>query len=302
MKMSPLNLLWIGIDRFVGGDVNVIKSKDGKRRYILPACHKDVYRGKYDSRKHGNKKKEDYRCVEFLVGEAKRAMRNGDAQPFFRIYCLFLDIRKQDVRSINLCSTSNLKHLEGSNSINNLDRVIRLDKTALRRLKFYAWAMEGILPSPAGRFRLGTGTLIMAVPYVGSLIIGLINSLICWRTVIQISAPWWLWSEIFLPLFWATFSAFVIPAVGDIAASRISPMRRAARKTSYWLKLRCSFAVDKQDQDGYWVCHSMNRVFPRKKGEEEPYVWKYDEQFRKEIFGNDLSYLWNDRKRFGSGV
>ncbi|WWC87352.1 uncharacterized protein L201_002241 [Kwoniella dendrophila CBS 6074] len=291
-KLFPLKFVWMGIDKIVDGKLTVIKSKDHKRKYIIPSCSELIYYPKYDSWKHG-KKKENYKDLNYLIKSARLAIENGDSQPFYRIFCLISEVNKQHNGSSGCSGSSELKHLNYEPGKQELKRLIKSDQKSMKSMKNYAWLMESMMPSPMGNFRLGTSSLFMTIPFLGSIVIFLMNFLMLKKTFGGISAPRWLIWEIILPLLWASFFAFAIPELGDLAASRISPNRRAARKLKYYLKLRCILAFDQKDSlnDNLYVSNSLSQIFPRLPSDKQDYIWKYNEEFRREVFGKDLKHL-----------
>ncbi|KAK8843426.1 hypothetical protein IAR55_007083 [Kwoniella newhampshirensis] len=210
--MAPLQKVFTLIDRFVDGEVSILWSSDLKRKYTVPSCFKDIYWPRYEHRKHG--KYQEYRDWEHLVDLARKAIEHGDLHPFFRIYCLFAELKKQT-------------HHEHAPSCG------------------FGGADPKHLDYEIGRFRLGLETLVDAIPFVGSLLVFLMSFYISWKTTSQTAAPSWLRREMLGPLGWATFFSFVVPEIGDAAASGISPNRRAARKMKHWLKLRSLLSTDK---------------------------------------------------------
>ena len=82
-----------------------------------------------------------------------------------------------------------------------------------------------------------------------------------------------------------------MPEVGDIAASSISPSRRAARKVKHWLKLRSLLSRDQQYEDGSWQSRGLARVFPDPNTGGDPYEWRYTDHFRKQLYGEGLVHL-----------
>ncbi|WVQ89971.1 hypothetical protein IAS59_003747 [Cryptococcus gattii] len=69
--------------------------------------------------------------------------------------------------------------------------------------------MEGIVPIPIGRFKLGASSLVEAIPFMGAIGIFITSFLMYLRTCQNISAPSWLWKEMLGPLIWAVFFACV---------------------------------------------------------------------------------------------
>ncbi|WWD00124.1 hypothetical protein V866_007032 [Kwoniella sp. B9012] len=287
--MAPLTLVWLAIDRIVDGKVTKLKSKDGKRKYVIPACYEDIRMS------NNRNKKENYKDVNYLIRSGRMAMENGDAQVFYRIFCLMSELNKHNTGSSGCFSSSDLKHLDYDHGKRELSKLVRSDQSSMKHIKNYAWLMESIMPSPTGGFRLGTGTIFMAVPFLGALLTALMNSMVYIRIATRVSAPRWLVTEIFLPLFWAVFFSFIMPSLGDLPASRISPSRRAARKVKYWLKLRTILSLDERDAEtGLWISKHMSSIFPNLP-DGNGYTWRYSDDLRKEIFGDDLKHLYKTK-------
>lgn len=288
--MAAFSLFFRVIDRFVDGDVAIVQGQ--KHKYTIPACFKDLYWPRYDAQTHG--KYETYRDVEHLVAQARCAMEHEDIRPFFRIYCLFAELNKQNGQntSFALCGISaDGKHLDYESNLTSSKRLVRSDKKAMMYMKTYAWFMEGIVPIPIGRFKLGASSLAEIIPFMGALGVFIVSFLMYSRTCQSITAPSWLWKEMLGPLQWAILFAFFIPEVGDIAASSISPSRRAARKVKHWLKLRSLLSRDQQYEDGSWQSRGLARVFPDPNTGGDLYEWRYTDHFRKQLYGEGLVHL-----------
>nr|XP_019047649.1 hypothetical protein I302_04265 [Kwoniella bestiolae CBS 10118]OCF26579.1 hypothetical protein I302_04265 [Kwoniella bestiolae CBS 10118] len=202
-------------------------------------------------------------------------------------------------------SSDGVRHLDYQYSRKELAKLVQSDKTSMRNIQNYAWIMEGIMPSPTGGFRVGTGTLFASVPYLGAVLIILMNSIVYIRVASQISAPRWLLCEIFWPLLWAALGSFQIPGGGAAMAGRISPSRRAAKKVKEYLKLRAILSMDTRDpDDDLWKSKSLNSIIPGLSDQTTKYTWKYSEEFRKELFGQDLRFLYQSeiRNRVRKGI
>ncbi|OXB36451.1 hypothetical protein LQV05_004743 [Cryptococcus neoformans] len=288
--MAAFDLFFRVIDRFVDGDVAIVQGR--KHKYTIPTCFKDLYWPRYDEPTHG--KYEAYRDVEHLVAQARCAMEQEDIRPFFRIYCLFAELNKQNGQNTGsaLCgTTADGKHLDYESNLTSSKRLVRSDKKAMMYMKTYAWFMEGIVPIPIGRFKLGASSLAETIPFMGALGVFITSFLMYSRTCQSITAPSWLWKEMLRPLIWAIFFAFFMPEVGDIAASSISPSRRAARKVKHWLKLRSLLSRDQQYEDGSWQSRGLARVFPDPSTGADSYEWRYTNHFRKQLYGEGLLHL-----------
>ncbi|KIR37789.1 hypothetical protein I307_03768 [Cryptococcus deuterogattii 99/473] len=156
-----------------------------------------------------------------------------------------------------------------------------------------------------GRFKLGASSLVEAIPFMGAIGIFITSFLMYLRTCQSISAPFWLWKEMLGPLIWAVFFAYVSGGLldcrwsagdveGDIAASSISPSRRAARKVKHWLKLRSLLSRDEQYEDGSWQSRGLAKVFPDASKGGDPYEWRYTDHFRKQLYGGGLLHLYKE--------
>ncbi|KIR52530.1 hypothetical protein I315_05142 [Cryptococcus gattii Ru294] len=184
--------------------------------------------------------------------------------------------------------------VEGQSNLTSSRRLTKLEKKAMVYIKAYAWFMEGIVPIPIGRFKLGASSLVEAIPFMGAIGIFITSFLMYLRTCQNMSAPSWLWKEMLGPLIWAVFFAFFMPEVGDIAASSISPSRRAARKVKHWLKLRSLLSRDEQYEDGSWQSRGLAKVFPGANKGGDPYEWRYTDHFRKQLYGEGLLHLYKE--------
>ncbi|WVQ75435.1 hypothetical protein IAR50_005060 [Cryptococcus sp. DSM 104548] len=296
--MAPTSFIFKIVDKFVDGEVTTIQC--GLRKYTIPSCCKDIYWPQYRKKRHG--KHETYREVEHLVDQARLAAKHGDirvsqypewtgltCQPFYRIYCLFAELRehygKGDVRDSMCGSSVSPKQLDYESIVATTKNIVVADKQAMRYLTVYAWFMEGMIPSPLGRFRLGAASVTEALPFFGPALVFLTSMTVYWRTVSNVSAPSWLCKEMIFPLLWSIFFSFLFPEVGDVAASSISPSRRAARKLKYFLKLRSLLSKDQQYEDGSYVSTRLSEVFPDLPGDGEQYEWTYPEKLREKLYG-----------------
>ncbi|WWD21059.1 hypothetical protein CI109_105540 [Kwoniella shandongensis] len=272
--MSPMQGLYKLIDRFVDGEVSILWSSDFKRKYTIPSCFKDIYWPRYEHRKFG--KYEKYRDWEHLVELARKAIENGD-------------LHNSPVK-IATCglTMSDPKHIDHESGVSPPRRLVVSDKKALQRMKAYAWAI--------GRYRLGLEVLVDAIPFAGSLIMFIMSVCIFWHGTSQTAAPAWLRREMLGPLGWATFFAFFVPEVGDVASASISPNRRAARKLKHWLKLRSLLSSDIADSSGVWTSPGLKEVFPELRNGGS-YSWRYDDHFRRKIYGKELEQLYQTKHK-----
>ncbi|WVN87754.1 uncharacterized protein L203_102949 [Cryptococcus depauperatus CBS 7841] len=149
-------------------------------------------------------------------------------------------------------------------------------------LRIYTWVMEEIVSLPCVKLKLGVTALIDAVPFIGSLIVFIMNFTVYLSTTKNVYAPSWLLQEILHPLLCATGLAFFFPEVGDAAASSIRPSRTAATKVKYLLELRqiISIAMSKDPRNKNINCEQLTRHFGG--GE-----WKFSDRFCREVLGED---------------
>ncbi|ODO01614.1 hypothetical protein I350_06434 [Cryptococcus amylolentus CBS 6273] len=283
--MAPTSFIFRIVDKFVDGEVTTIRC--GRRKYTIPSCYKDIYWPQYKKKTHG--KHETYREVEHLVTQARLAAKHGDIRPFYRIYCLFAELGEHYGKGNtgeSMCgSTHDPKHLAYESNVGTSKNIVVADKQAMRYLKAYAWFMEGILPSPLGKFRLGAASVTEVFPFLGPVVVFLTSMTVYCRTISNVSAPFWLCKEMLFPLMWSIFFSFFFPEVGDLAASSISPSRRAARKLKYLLKLRGLLVKDQKYDDGLYISTRLSDVFPELPGDGEEHEWAYPEKLREELYG-----------------
>ncbi|WVO15278.1 hypothetical protein L204_102934 [Cryptococcus depauperatus] len=149
-------------------------------------------------------------------------------------------------------------------------------------LRIYTWLMEEVIHLPCVKLKLGLTALIDAVPFIGGLVVFIMNFTVYLSTTKNVYAPSWLLQEILHPLLCATGLAFFFPEVGDAAASSIGPSRTAATKVKYLLELRqiISIAMSKDPRNKNRNSAQLAEHF----GEGE---WKFSDQFCREVLGED---------------
>ncbi|WVF65691.1 hypothetical protein IAT40_000422 [Kwoniella sp. CBS 6097] len=277
--MGVFATLWKATDKFVDGDVKIVRTF--RYKYTIPACHKNIWAPGQHIPKH--EKSEEYRKWTHLVEQARRAMEHDDLQAFFYIYCLFAELKKEN-SSVSTCWGSGADPIQlhcDSGTTKVLKRLCGSDLAAMRRIKRYAWVMEGLVPT--GSFKVGAGSGMFTVPLVGAVITFLISFLVYLRTFSDVSAPLWLYGDMLQPLCHSGGVSFAVPVAGGVIASRVSPSRRAARLIKNWLELRVVLANAEEDgSSDTWHCHRLSRVFPEL-DPSSPHEWRYGSKLRKKI-------------------
>ncbi|WWC59025.1 uncharacterized protein I303_101571 [Kwoniella dejecticola CBS 10117] len=261
------------VDHIVDGSLTNMRSKDGKRKYVIPSKYEDVLL-------IAEKKRDHFRTVEYLVKSARRAYEHGDAQPFYRIFCLISEYNKKTKGSSGCFSSNDLKIC----SKKELKQLIPSHRSSITYMRTYAVLMERLVPLPIGKVGLGVSTAFNTIPVLGALISAIPNLLSYFIVAFRVSAPLWLVLEILFPLFWATLFSLLVPSAGTIPAGQISPSRRATRKFGFWLKLRLILSLDEAN-----MSQSLNAIFPGIKGDgTDDHTWVRNTDLEKEVFGKDL--------------
>ncbi|WWC67516.1 uncharacterized protein I206_101424 [Kwoniella pini CBS 10737] len=285
------------IDHIVDGKLINLKSKDNKRKYVIPTNSEDLINNNNNYNNNQKLKlknnKDECKNINYLVKIARIAFKNGDSRPFFKTFCLLYEYNKSKNGFSGCFSTNDLNHLNINYNKKEFNQLVSSDKSSMKYIKIYAYLMESLIPIPTARFRLGGSILFNAIPILGSLISTISNLFIYSLTAFRISVPkWLLFIEILFPLFWGSFFALIIPELGALAASRISPSRRAASKFKYWLKLRLILSLDNTN-----MSKSLNTIFPKiKEDGDMEYHWECNPNLEKEIFGKDLNLKETMRK------